>query len=235
MMVFDEYKYAEKLLKEGFIQPRMKLRELQILTNYFRVQEFPDDLIEETLHAFLLKHLSNYNRVKFQGMVDNAITFSKKQKLKVANEISITDKEWETITSEDDVKVQKLLFIYLVLAKYFMSNNHSDKYYVGIKDADLWKLCKFYTRKVDRIKLLQYITNKEYITPTLNMSSVVNYIQEGTPIIKFIPCEDMIYYFDSLKGARIIFCDICGKIEKPNSGAQKHCKSCARLIKNKII
>lgn len=38
------------------------------------------------------------------------------------------------------------MFVYLVLAKYYMSINKADKYYVGCKDNDIFKLCDMYVK-----------------------------------------------------------------------------------------
>lgn len=237
MMIFDEYEHAEKMLKNGFLQSTMKLRELQILANYFRYAGMEDKAIEENLHVFLNKYMANYNKVKFQNIVDNAVKTSKKQKIKKASEIIITKNEWNTIMSEPNERVQKLLFTYLCLGKYFKSNNDkTDKYYVGVKDADLWKISKLHLRKIDRLKLLSNITQKGYITPTLNMSSIVNFIEgDGEEFLKFKPCENMLYYYEKQIGARIIFCRVCGDIEKANANAQKYCKKCAKAVKNGVI
>ena len=57
-----------------------------------------------------------------------------------------------------------------------MSNNKTDKYYVGCEDNDIFKLCDMYTRKQEKLDMMHYLTVKGYIKPTLSMSSVVNYV-----------------------------------------------------------
>ena len=63
--------------------------------------------------------------------IDRRVKRSKKGTLKINTPVKITQAEINTILSEKSIKYQKLMFVYLVLAKYYMSNNNSDKYYVG--------------------------------------------------------------------------------------------------------
>ena len=128
------------------------------------------------------------------------------------------------------------MFIYLVLAKYYMSNNHTDKYYVGCKDNDIFNLCDMYTRKQDKLDFMHYLTKKGYITPTLSMSSVVNYVNEDSEVvITLIPNIDMVYYYEQYLGGIFINCKACNCLVKKTNNRIKYCKSCASKIKNKTL
>lgn len=227
-IIFDEYKHAEKMIRCGFQTNNTKF-ELQLLANYFRENGVVDAEIEEKLHSFAKENLSNYNRVKYYKLIDNVITRSKKSKLKVSNSVNITEAELKTIESEENIKCQKLMFVYLVLAKYYMSNNHTEKYYVGCKDNDIFNLCDMYIRKQDKLDLMHYLTKKGYITPTLSMSSIINYVNEDSPsVIQLVPNTDMIYYFERYLGGFITECASCGLLTRKRSNRTKYCKSCSK-------
>lgn len=233
-IIFDEYEHVKRMLKNGFQTTTNTKFELQLLATYLREDGYNDREIENELHTFLKKYSSNYNKVKYYKIIDEKVKKSKNFKLKRAYVVGITKSELDTILKEDNYKCQKLMFVYLVLAKYYMSNNHTNKYYVGCKDNDIFKLCDMYVRKQDKMDLMHYLTKKGYITPTLSMSSIVNYVNEDSEIIiSLVPDEDMVYYFERYLGGIFIECEVCGKLVKKTNNRVKYCKNCAKKIKNR--
>lgn len=233
-IIFNEREHAKIVIENGFQTSRNKSFELQLVANYLREQGYPDKEIEEELHRISKRNFTDYNKVQMYEFIDNKVKKSKKGKLKENFPIYITKAEMETILSEDNVKYQKLLFIYLVLAKFYMSNNKADKYYVGCEDNDIFKLCDMYTRKQERLDMMHYLTVHGYIKPTLSMSSVVNYVNEDSEVaMEVIPSEDMIYRFEKeYLGGIFIDCEICGRLVKKTNNRIKYCKKCSKKIHN---
>ena len=234
-IIFDEYKHVNKMLENGFLTNNNKF-ELQLLANFLREYNYSDNEIENTLHRFCKKYSNNYNRVKFYKLIDDKVKRSKKLKLKRSSLVKIYKNEIDIILNEENPKCQKLMFVYLVLAKYYMSNNNTDKYYVGCKDNDIFNLCDMYVKKQDKLDLMHYLTKQGYITPTLSMSSIVNYVNEtGIVSISLIPDIDMVYYFEEYLGGLFIRCENCGRLAKKTNNRMKYCHSCAKEIKNTSI
>ena len=233
-IIFNEREHAKTVIEYGFQTNRNKRFELQLVANYLKEQGYPDEEIENELHRIAKKNLKDYNKVKMYDFIDNKVKKSKKGKLKENFPVYITKKEMDTILSESNIKYQKLLFVYLVLAKFYMSNNKSDKYYVGCEDNDIFKLCDMYTRKKEKLDMMHYLTIKGYIKPTLSMSSVVNYVcEESDVVMEVIPNDDMIYRFEKeYLGGIFVNCDICGKLVKKTNNRVKYCKKCSKKIHN---
>lgn len=231
-IIFDEEKHAKLILAKGkCLTTNKKYFELQLVANYLRSLNKEDKEIESTLHNIARKTFSDYNRIKFYKGIDSKVKNSKKLKLKTSTEVIITKAELETIQKEDNLKIQKLMFVYLVLAKYYMSNNHTDKYYVGTKDNDIFNLCDMYVRKADKLDMVHYLTKKGYISPTLSMSSIVNYVNEDSePVIKLKPDSDIIFYFEQYLGGTFIKCQVCGKLVKKTNNKKKYCRDCYKEI-----
>ena len=234
-IIFDEYEHVKKMLVSGFQTSNNNKFELQLLATYLRNEGLSDKQIELELHNFSKKYLNNYNKVKYYKIIDEKVKKSKKFILKRAYPVNVTQNELNTILKEDNYKCQKLMFVYLILAKYYMSNNHTSKYYVSCKDNDIFKLCDMYVRKQDKMDLMHYLTKRGYITPTLNMSSIVNYIDDNDDIVMSLkPDYDMVYYFERYLGGIFINCEICGKLVKKTNNRIKYCKDCAKKVKNRI-
>ena len=229
-IIFDEKEHAKKVIRYGTQTNRNKYFELQLVANYLRESGYGDKEIEEELHKIAKKSFNDYNKVRMYKIIDDKVKKSKKLKLKIASPVRITKSEINIILSEESIKCQKLMFIYLVLAKYYMNNNKSEKYYVGCKDNDIFNLCDMYVRKQEKLDLMHYLTKKGYITPTLSMSSIINYVDEDSEdVMEVIPDNDMIYYFEKeyLDGI-FINCEKCGKLVKKTNNRIKYCKECAK-------
>lgn len=233
-IIFNEREHAKTVIEKGFQTSRNKSFELQLVANYLREQGYSDKEIEEELHRISKRNFTDYNKVQMYDFIDNKVKKSKKGKLKENFPVYITRAEMNTILSESNIKYQKLLFVYLVLAKFYMSNNKADKYYVGCEDNDIFKLCDMYTRKQEKLDMMHYLTVKGYIKPTLSMSSIVNYVNEDSEVVmEVIPNEDMIYRFEKeYLGGIFINCEICGRLVKKTNNRIKYCKKCSKKIHN---
>ena len=80
MIIFDEYKHAEKMLLSGFQTSKSNKFELQILATYFREQGMKNKEIEESLKKFCKKFMNNYNEASHYELIDQKVKKSKKYK-----------------------------------------------------------------------------------------------------------------------------------------------------------
>ena len=234
-IIFNEENYAKNILEKGIQLSSKTNYSLLLVATYLREQGETDKEIELNLHKIAERSFSDYNWVKFYPIVDLAVRKSKRYNLKRNPPITITEKEMNIILGEKDDKIKKLMFVYLVLAKYYMSNNHTDKYYVSYNDTDIFKLCDMFVRKDDRLDFMHYLTTKGYIEPTLYMSSIVYYVHEDSlPVLTFKPDIDMVYYFEQYLGGIFINCSECGKLVKKTNNKTKYCKECAKNKKEEL-
>ena len=233
MIILDEKDYAELILKKGIQTASNKFYDLQLLAAYLEQAGCSDTEMEQRLHATCKRRIKGYSRVKFYSVIDGLIKRAKTFTFKESQPIKITKAELDVVLSEDSVKIRRLLFVYLVLAKYYMNNNHTDKYYVGASDVDIFKLARINSVKVEtRNEFMHEITKKGYITPTLSMSSIVNYVNEDSEVVmEFKPDIDMEYHLEQYLGGSFLTCTICGRLDKKGSNSAKYCRQCAKEIR----
>lgn len=234
MIIFNEKEYSKYLI-ETCKFTRKKRYELQLICNYYREEGMNDFQLESVLNNICLKCFKNYIPTSPQNikMIADIIHYSQNKKLKSASEIVITEDELSIILKEENKKIQKLMFVYLVLAKYYMSLNNTKDYYVGCEDKDIFNLCDMYIRKQEKLDYMHYLTKKGYIKPTLSMSSIVNYVNENSKVImKFIPDEDMVFHLEKYLGGFFINCSECGKLVKKTNNKIKYCNRCSKTLKN---
>lgn len=233
-IIFNEREHAKKVIEKGIQTTRSKGRELQLVANYLREQDYSDKQIETELHRISKRSFSDYNKVAMYDFIDRRVKRSKKGKLKVNSPVIITQAEIDVIMSEKNVKCQKLMFVYLMLAKFYMSNNHTDKYYVGCSDTDIFNLCDMYTSRQEKREMVHYLTKKGYIEPTTKMSSILKYVNENSDVaMEITPDDTMIYRFEEkYLGGLFINCEICGRLAKKTNNRVKYCKECAKKVHN---
>lgn len=236
-IIFDEREHARRVIKYGTQTTRNKIFELQLVGSYLREKGYSEKDIEEELHRIAKKSFNDYNKIKMYKTIDYIVKRSKARRLKSATPVIVTQNEIKTILAERNVKCEKLMFVYLVLAKYYKSNSNTSNYYVGCKDNDIFNLCDMYVKKQEKLDLMHYLTTKGYIIPTLSRSSIVNYVDENSKVaLEIVPDETMVYRFEKeyLDGI-FINCTICGKLVKKTNNRVKYCKNCAQQIHSGLI
>ena len=231
-IIFNEEEYAKEIIKNGIQLTSKKHYDLQVVATYLRENGKNDKEIEKELHRIAKMSFSDYNWVKLYKSIDTKVQRSKKNKIRKNPEIIVTQAELDTILGEENLKVRNLMFVCLVLAKYYMSNNCTDKYYVKYNDVDIFNLCDVFVKKSERLELMHYLDKKGYITPTISMSFEIHYVKEDSKVIlKFKPDVDMIYYFEQYLGGLFINCENCGKLAKKTNNKIKYCKKCSKIKK----
>ncbi len=234
-IIFNEEEYAKKIMENGIQNNKRKYYDLQTVAIYLRNLKKKDKEIEDELHKISKMSFPDYNKVRMSEGIEARVKRSKEKKLKTNPPINITQKEIEIILSEDERKIRNLMFVLLVLAKYYMSNSDKkiEKYYITYNDVDIFKLCDIFVKKDERLELMYYLSRKKYITPTSQLSFSVNYVYEdSSPVLSFRPDIDMVYYFEEYLGGIFIRCENCGKLVKKTNNKIKYCKECAKLKKD---
>lgn len=231
-IIFNEEEHAKEIIKNGIQFTSKKHYDLQVVATYLRENGKNDEEIEKELHRIAKMSFSDYNWVKLYKSIDTKVKRSKKNKIRKNPEIIVTQSELDIILAEENLKVRNLMFVCLVLAKYYMSNNHTDKYYVKYNDVDIFNLCDVFVKKSERLELMHYLDKKGYITPTVSMSFEVHYVNENSEVVlKFKPDVDMVYYFEQYLGGLFINCENCGKLAKKTNNKIKYCKRCSKIKK----
>jgi len=132
--IFDELLYAEKLLANGFVK-FMSRKDLIILAKFYFFKRLDEEQIRKKLNAFCYKHNPEYNEIIFGNSIDVAIKKSKQSPLSIPRDVVITTQEIERIKLLHNYRVEKILFVILVCAKFYKQS--SDIWHKN-KNADYW-------------------------------------------------------------------------------------------------
>jgi len=225
MIIFNEYKFAQEMLRKGFSR-LMSTQELIILARYLRYIGKNEDQIISDIFDFCAKHFDGFNPINNLSKIKRAIQTSNKYPLVIANPIPITQKEIDTIKNLKDYKSEKVLFLLLVSAKHQKLNVGSKNYCAYIKRTEMFTLAKVHTTKDEKNNIINNLDQQTGLIDTqlfgkgVKASFLVTFIDEDGEALFYV--DD----FDNIIGFYPIYCEVCGiEIEKTGRN-HKMCKKC---------
>ena len=228
MIVFDEKKYAEEMIKKGFKTKHKNVYELYILSKYYYSKDKDINLVKESIVKFCEKYIEYFNIDEWYKIINNTVKLAEKNNLITGKEVSVTKKELEIICELEKLNEQKVAFVMLVLYKFY----DYKKFEVMIED--LYRLCKLNINSQTKLKILQTLTSKELIDITMGGKRSVKFADKiGDSEIVIKDFDDFIYEYERHIGEdKIGICECCGKAIKVTSNRKKYCKECWKEVRN---
>ena len=214
MIIFDELHYAESLLKNGF-DTYEKGEYLRALAKYYRYMGDKPKTIYEKILSFCLKYDPNFNEEIFGYRIESAIKRTEKWKLRLPVEIYITEKELDNIRSVKNFKLEKILFMMLVMSRSLkISGGYlSKEYYLNESFASILTMAKVYVNKSKREDYRYELSRMGFIDPNSEGKKKSNgkdnlrllYADENSEKKLFIESVDLaLKYYNPI-------CEMCGK------------------------
>jgi hypothetical protein len=232
-LIFDEKKYALNLLKNGFSTSYINFNDLCILAKYFKYIGKNKTQIRKNLQDFCIKFGQEYNEVLFRDRLEKAIRQSQKYGIRIPIDINVTETELEKIKSVGDYKRQKILFVMLVIAKYFKYTDSrlQDKrkrvntnFYVNENFIDILELANVNIQRLERRDILYDLEQSGLISTKGNKDGnvyfLINFIDEESDVAIVINNIDNIVKFYP------VYCENCGKIIRDKSKMHMLCRDC---------
>jgi hypothetical protein len=242
-LIFDEIEEAEKILANKEMN-YFKQEDMTILAKYFRRagQSWPE------VKKSLIEVCNSQEESNFQGndeyILDNAIQSAKKYYLRIPKPCVITKDELAEIETLNDFKVERIFFVMICLAKYFMETNTAvkKKEYDNPKlifwktTMELFKEARYSDNFFDRNILIGEIEDRKYIKTEPNKNRTKNHIiintfyPESEPVIFFDNPDKIYKLYEAYKDNKLLKCEVCGISDIKNSNRQTMCKRCSEEI-----
>lgn len=245
-MIFDELKYAQKLVQNGI--KSFVSRDVTILAQYFRSLGLAEDEIVEHVFAFCEKHISGFNKILYEEKIYSIVSRSKKSGLRISQPVPITTKEIQKIRELQNYRHEKIIFTLLVMAKHYRLTNTSanikhDQYFLHIKFNTIYRLAHTSRRKDENIPYILYKggyiidTNKRNVyhicfTDTNDDSDVYLTVEDMDNIPAWYKpaCVECGREFEKTSSRRKL-CDDC--VAKKSEVKQSYCEVCGKEIEKK--
>jgi hypothetical protein len=242
--IFNEEKYALKILENGFLSNKQGL-ELFILAKYYRFKHNKDKAeCKELLKQFCETQVEDYDNSELYAKVNSTIkrAYDKKAHLLEINEIWFTQYELDYINSLNiSPTCKQVLFGLWCCNKLNIKAEQSDKW-VNITYTELKKFCNLSSGNM--FKIMNELYNNNLIFVSDRCALCLTFLDDYNNYIsvKEIPSEGIstaLYCINDFTtcglwwqkyngNKKIIVCAECGKLTIRSSNRQKYCKECAK-------
>jgi hypothetical protein len=227
-IIFDEYKYAESIIKNGFSK-YLNFKDLLILSKYYRYLGYDDFRMRDEIKQLCIDSFSQFNEVRSGDKLDNAIKCSNDNSIRFFSSIKISKKELDIIKTANNYKQEKILFIMLVLNKHHENGKICENHYVNYSFSDIFKLAKVYVNSKEKYELLFDLVNKGFIrVPNVdarhcygNNNLQLFYRNDDLDFLEVNEEDNLISFYP-------FYCSKCGKMVEKRKGRQKICQDCWR-------
>lgn len=240
MLILNEEKYAEELYNGLHEEVKSTVTKIGYVTRYLMhtLGYSTEDNYSGTI-AWMKENHSNFDESTYSNLVSDAIKRAKKNPFYNIESIQITTTELEMISSLEDVKAEKVLFVLLCMAKHqAISYGFTD----GLVKYSLADLCKMARISVPT-------EEREYILYNIIQTGLLGYPKKNNTqclFVKFINadgdvalnltesnCKELAYEYLNWKngGAGYDRCELCGNVIKQSkSNPKRFCRDCLDIV-----
>jgi hypothetical protein len=240
LLILDEKAYVEIiLLKDKKFGNYLKLKDAVLLAKYYRWIENKETREIKKILISICKRLDkNWNLTTQSWKINLAIRESKKRRIRTSIPIPITNLEVEKIREINDYNLEKILFTFLVYAKFLKYNNtiiHSKKrprllglFYANEKLNNIFNVAKVDVRKNQRTEMIHSLYDKGYLDATRYGGFLIKYVFEDSSMAFTVDkYDDLVLYYLRWRGEQVSTCS-CGRLFMKKSPNELFCPVCKR-------
>lgn len=218
-------------------------KDLTLICKYLGNGEQDKDELENRLLDFC-SDCRREGRIQFDPFYqaymipfNNAVETASQKRIQDRFPILITSNEWRTIKQIDNEEIQRLLFVMLIVAKYFhilikrYDLPYTTDYRVDMSDAKIRKLAKVKLHRASaasRTNYRDWLRDNGYIRLSGRNQIYVLFAEDAGKVIETVTDYDhMDLHFDRLNGENIGTCEKCGQLFRQNKqNNQRLCSDC---------
>lgn len=244
MLILNEKTYAEELYLGKNVEIKSLTAKVGYVTRYqLYVLGYSDDDNYSYAVKWMNKHHDNFDESCYSKLIVDAVKKAHKRPFFDVGDILITKSELEVISSLNNLRAEKILFVLLCMAKqqrvvYNFTN--------GLVKYSLPDLCKMARVSVPT-------NEREYILYELVQSGCLNYPKKNDTkclMVNFIDdsdntelvidetdCKELAYVYLNWKNSGgYDRCENCGRLFRKNRH-RKYCHECSKyqLVGDKVV
>ena len=235
MLILNEKKYAEDLYLCKNNDIKSVTAKVGYVTRYqLHVLGYNDKDNYIYTVRWMSKHHDNFDESCYSKLITSAVKRAHKRPFFNVGDIIITKSELDVITSLNDLREEKILFILLCMAK---QQSVSYGFTNGLVKYALPELCKMARISVptnEREYILYRIIQKGYLDyPKKNDTNclMINFINDNDEpelVVNEIDCKELAYtYLNWKNDGGYDRCENCGRLFRKNRH-RKYCYECSK-------
>ena len=239
-IILNEKQKVEEILTSRRVATKA---DLMMIAKYLR-NEMNCDVAETLamLSSILTKINKNFNPIKSAKYLEKLAMKAENLPLREVDYIKITSKELGSIANIDSIKLQRLLFVILVYAKFNNALNDLNNNWSNLSINELYRYAKVSTRNAkEKALFLNKLLKMGYISLSVHNTNlnircniVDNVLDKDS--IKITDIRELGYQYLNLNNpTQFTYCENCGVIMKKKSKkdySTKLCPICAKESRN---
>lgn len=240
MLILNEERYAESLYDGNNDKIKSVVAKIGYITRYnlYSLGYSDEDNYKYTVQ-WMNEHHNNFDESYYSNLISDAIKRAHKNPFYVIKNIKITQSELDLITSLDNLRAEKVLFVLLCMAKQQQVISGFTNGLVRYSLPELCKTARISVPADDREYILYNIVKKGLLEcPKKNDTKclIVNFINEDDDVVlelDEIDCQELAYVYLNWKneGKGYTRCQRCNKlIKQSKTRPRKYCEECAEAV-----
>ncbi len=239
MLILNEEQYAKDLYDGKNTDIKSIMTKIRYITRYLIHSEHKSDgdAYTETV-KWLSKHHNNFDESSYSNVISDAIRGATKYPFYIIDNIKITQSELDTISSLDNLRAEKILFVLLCMAKQQSMANGFTNGLVKYSITDLCKSARVSVPADDREYILYEIVQRGLLGyPKKNNTQclIVNFINTDEVVLELdeIDCQELAYVYLYWKNGSKGYtrCQRCNKwMKQSKTKPKKYCEECAKEV-----
>jgi hypothetical protein len=239
MLILNEEKYARDLYDGQIQDVKSIMTKLRYVTRYLVHSEGKrdDDVYKETVE-WLKQYHNNFDESSYSNVISDAIKAASKYPFYIIDNIKITRSELETISSLDNLRAEKILFVLLCMAKQQSMSNGFTNGLVKYSITDLCKTARVSVPADDREYILHEIVQKgllDYPKKNNTQCLIVNFIHTDEVVLELeeVDYQELAYVYLNWKneGSGYTRCQKCNRLMKQSkTKPKKYCEDCGKFV-----
>ena len=238
MLILNEKKYAQDLYDGINKDIKSVVSKIGYITRHllYSLNQSDEDNYKNTVD-WLKKNHNNFDEVYYSNLISDAIKKAHKKPFYCIESIKITKSELDKISSLDNLRAEKILFVLLCMAKQQEMSNGFTNGLVKYSITDLCKTARISVPADEREYILYDIVQKGLLGyPKKNNTQclIVNFIDNDDEVILNLDeadCCELAYIYLSWKndGKGYTKCQRCKRmIKQSKTKPKKYCEECAK-------
>ena len=239
MLILNEEKYAKDLYDCKNQDVKSIMAKIRYVTRYLvhSEQKIDSDVYVKTVN-WLKKHHNNFDESSYSNLISDAVKSAHKYPFYIIDSIKITQSELEIISSLDNLRAEKILFVLLCMAKQQSMANGFTSGLVKYSITELCKMARVSVPADDREYILYEIVQRGLLGyPKKNNTQclIVNFMNTDEVVLELneVDCQELAYAYLNWKndGKGYTKCKHCNRLMKQSkTKPKKYCEECAKEV-----
>ena len=244
MLILNEEKYAKELYDGKNTEVKSAMAKIRYVTRYLIHSEGKtDDATYKSTIEWMKKHHDNFDESCYSNLISDAIKKANQYPFYIIDNIKITQSELDIISSLDNLRAEKVLFVLLCMAKQQRMSNGFTNGLVKYSITELCKLARVSVPADDREYILYEIVQRGLLGyPKKNNTQclIVNFIDQNDVVLELdeVDCQELAYAYLNWKnnGKGYTKCQRCHRLMRQSkTKPKKYCEVCAKEVEKENV